>query len=584
MSDSCTDLDCFLTNETLKMKSKKIRYKYISHALVTLALVCGISSCNESVLTETPIDFISTSNAFTSASDVELGVVGLYSLARDWYSNVDEKHMFVYVALGTDEAYNGEDPAGGTMSNWDTEIVPTGSLPLNYWTKAFDLVYQANTVIQGIEGLAWSDESTKNSYLAEARFFRAFAYRILVTLYGDVPLITEPVASAKTDFVRSPKADIYELMEGDFAFGASYLPVRGAEAAAGRLTQGAAWHMLSETYLAQEKFQGAVDAATHVIGDYGYDLMRARFGSQPNHFGNENVYFDLFTKENHNLSTNTEGIWVIQNDPDITGGGSYSGERAFGPAYYRMGNTPDGFKAFRGELYNGAYTGYSDTLGRPVTWVRPTNYTAYYIWESDWSNDYRNAEACVKRNFYFDNPNSAYDGQKIEWSLYSSRSSALKDSTQYIFPYFMKVASPLDHYIDLARSGGGYNHKDLYAIRLAETYLLRAEAYLGLDQTDNAASDINEVRERANAGQISASDVTIDYILDERARELYTEEWRMLTLMRLGKLVERVRQYNDNPLNPGVGIEDFHNLWPIPQTEIDLNTGAVLEQNPGYSE
>ena len=565
------------------MKNKKLAYKYICHALAGMAVIWGISSCDEGVLKETPIDFISTSNAFTSSSDVEMGVVGLYSLARNWYSNVDEKHMFVYVALGTDEAYNGEDPAGGTMSNWDTEITPSGSLPLNYWTKAFDLVYQANTVIAGIEGMEWSDESLKNSYLAEARFFRAFAYRILVTLYGDVPLVTEPVVSAKTDFVRDPKEDIYALMEEDFAFGTENLPVRGEEVAAGRLTQGAAWHMLSETYLAQDKFQEAVDAATHVIKDYGYDLMRARFGSQPDLFGSENVYFDLFTKENHNLSTNTEAIWVIQNDPDVTGGGSYSGERAFGCAYYRMGNTPDGYKAFRGELYDGSYTGYSDTLGRPVAWVRPTNYVAYDIWKGDWNNDYRNAEACIKRNFYFDNPGSAYDGQKIEWSLYSSRSSALKDTTQYLFPYFMKVASPLDHYTDLARSGGGYNHKDLYAIRLAETYLIRAEAYLGLNQKDKAAGDINEVRERSNATPISASDVSTDYILDERARELYTEEWRLLTLMRLGKLVDRVRQYNDDPSNPGVGIEDQHSLWPIPQTEIDLNTGAVLEQNPGYS-
>ena len=566
------------------MKKNKLTDRNLSFIIAAIFLISGTTSCDDSVLKETPIDFISTTNAFGSEADAEMGIVGLYSLARDWYSNVDEKYMFVYVALGTDEAYNGEDPAGGTMTNWDTEITPSGSLPKQYWTTAFDLVYQANTVIAGIESLDWEDETAKNVCLGEARFFRAFAYRILVTMFGDVPLVTEPITSAKTDFVRDPKADIYALMEEDFAFGAENLPVKGEEAAAGRLTQGAAWHLLSETYLAQDKYQDAVDAATHVLDDYGYDLMRSRFGSQPNLFGTENVYFDLFTKENHNLGTNTEGIWVIQNDPDVTGGGVYSGERAFGCAYYRMGNTPDGYKAFRGELYDGSYTGYSDTLSRPVAWVRPTNYVAYDIWKSDWSNDYRNAEACIKRNFYFDNPGSAYDGQKIDWNLYSSRSSALKDTTQYIFPYFMKVATPLDHYTDLARSGGGTNHKDLYAIRLAETYLIRAEAYLGLGETDKAAADINVVRERSNAAPIAATDVTVDYILDERARELYTEEWRLLTLMRLGKVVERVQQYNDDPSNPGVGIGEQHSLWPIPQTEIDLNTGAVLEQNPGYSD
>ncbi|WP_346863369.1 RagB/SusD family nutrient uptake outer membrane protein [uncultured Draconibacterium sp.] len=566
------------------MKKKNLLQKYISAGTLLVILLLGIYACDEGVLEETPLDFISTSNAFNSADDVEMGVVGLYSLARDWYSAVNEKYMFVYVALGTDEAYFGEDPAGGYMSNWDTEITPTGSLPKTYWTKAFDLVYQANTVIAGIESIEWNNEDKKNLYLAEARFFRAFSYRILVTMYGDVPLITEPVTSAKTDFVRDAASNIHALMEEDLAFAAEKLPVRGQEASAGRLTQGAAWQMLSETYLADNKCQDAADAASHVINDYGYGLMTERFGSQPNLFGTENVYFDLFTKENHNLSSNTEAIWVIQNDPDVTGGGFYAGERGFGCAYYRMGNTPDGYKAFRGDLYDNSYTGYSDTLGRPVAWGRPTNYTAYDIWRSDWDNDYRNSEACVKRHFYFDNPSSAYDGMEIDWSLYESRSSAFKDTNQYIYPYFMKVAAPNDHYTDLSRAGGGVNHKDLYAMRLAETYLLRAEAYLGLGDKGLAAADINTVRERSNATPVLAADVSIDYILDERARELFTEEWRMLTLMRLGKLVERVRTYNNNPGNPGASIQDYHSLWPIPQTEIDLNTGAVLEQNPGYEE
>ena len=80
-----------------------------------------------------------------------------------------------------------------------------------------------------------------------------------------------------------------------------------------------------------------------------------------------------------------------------------------------MGNTPDGFKAFRGELYNGAYTGYSDSIGRPVSWIHPTNYAAYDIWRSDWNNDIRNAKHNIKRDFYYDNPNSAYNKKKIDF-------------------------------------------------------------------------------------------------------------------------------------------------------------------------
>jgi hypothetical protein len=158
----------------------------------------------------------------------------------------------------------------------------------------------------------------------------------------------------------------------------------------------------------------------------------------------------------------------------------------------------------------------------------------------------------------------------------------MMDTVQYLYPYFIKAAAPLEHFTDAARSGGGTNHKDVYAMRLAETYLIRAEAWVGLNQPDRAAADLNVLRNRVNAIPVTPDEVTLDYILDERARELYAEEWRMLTLVRLGKLVERVRKYNDNPMRPGLNIQDYHNLWPVPQSEIDRNVDAVLTQNPGY--
>lgn len=116
-------------------------------------------------------------------------------------------------------------------------------------------------------------------------------------------------------------------------------------------------------------------------------------------------------------------------------------------------------------------------------------------------------------------------------------------------------------------------HRDEYHIRLAETYLLRAEAYLGNNDLINAAEDINVVRRRSEVSEISASDVDIDYILDERLRELYTEEFRLLTLTRLGKLAERTAKYN-----PVIGTYAEHNnLWPIPASEIEKKIMAPLE-------
>jgi hypothetical protein len=120
--------------------------------------------------------------------------------------------------------------------------------------------------------------------------------------------------------------------------------------------------------------------------------------------------------------------------------------------------------------------------------------------------------------------------------------------------------------------------RDQYAIRLAETYLLRAEAHLGAGNAASAADDINAVRARAEAPLITAGDVDMGYILDERARELCYEEFRAVTLMRLGMLVERTRA--ENPLMDS--WQDHNNLWPIPFSEIEKNIEAELTQNPGY--
>ena len=551
------------------------------------ALLLTLASCDESMLDENPKDFLTPGNAYSKPAYIEQGIVGLHQYVRTWWT-VNTANTTIVVALGTDEAYTG-DPGGGTMHDYTTNITPSNGIVSTYWKNFYTCIQRANVLIESIKAsddAIWESVEQKNAYMAEPMFLRALAYRSIAVLWGDAPLVTEAFDYVKTDFVRDPKAKLYELMESDLKFAAEHLPAKGHEKAPGRITQGAAWHLLSEVYLTQSKYQLAVDAATHVINDYGYALMTKRFGTKLSKdiFGAGDPYYDLFQMNNHNLAENTEAIWVIQVEPNITGGDGYPSERMYGPAYYRMGNTPDGKLAFKGELYNGAYTGYSDTLGRPVAWVRPTNYMAYDVWKSDWNNDTRNAKYNIKRNFYFNNPASIYNGKKIDWKLYPSgtRTSALLDTMQYIYPYFMKVASPLEHYTDLARSGGGTTHKDIYGMRLAETYLLRAEAYLGLNKKDMAANDINAIRSRVHATPVVPANVTINYILDERARELYTEEWRMITLMRLGKLVERVRQYNDKPLAHGLNIQDYNNLWPIPQTQIDLNVDAVIGQNPGY--
>ncbi len=115
-------------------------------------------------------------------------------------------------------------------------------------------------------------------------------------------------------------------------------------------------------------------------------------------------------------------------------------------------------------------------------------------------------------------------------------------------------------------------------MRLGETYLLKAEAQFKQGKLPDAATTLNMVRARSNASPITGADVTMDFILNERARELVAEENRRMTLMRTGTLVTRVVGRGEGI----TGLTDKNLLLPIPLSEIQLNKDAALEQNPGY--
>jgi hypothetical protein len=132
----------------------------------------------------------------------------------------------------------------------------------------------------------------------------------------------------------------------------------------------------------------------------------------------------------------------------------------------------------------------------------------------------------------------------------------------------------------LTQASSSDQYNNLIYLRLADTYLLLTEALFRQNKLDEAALWINKVRGRSHASPVAAANITIDFILDERSRELVTEEHRRYALLRAGKLVERVQKYNDFA---GPTIANAPLLFPIPQSVIDANTGRKMEQNPGYN-
>jgi hypothetical protein len=559
-----------------------------------IILFAVLVSCNDAdFLKETPKDFLAPENAYATVAGMKQGISGLQRQIR-WFcyqpgdDNYQDEFAVYKGSLGTDIAFHGEDP-GSTrfLCNYLTYLIPTSSYVEHYWQRFFQWVQYSNVLIKAIDESdpsIWANEGQQKAYRAEAQFFRAWAYHHLVSFFGEVPVMEDIVSSAKTDFIRDPLSKAYDLMERDLNDGAQFLPDPGKEEEPGRITKGAALHLLTQVYLMEKKYNEAVTAATKVIDGFGYRLMTERFGQTVDVFGTGDVYLDLFAYGNHNLSENKEAIWVVQFEPPtVTGGGNARTGRAFGPAYFRLASTPDGFKAFRGEFVNGAYTGYSDTLGRGVAWIHPTLFMTHTAWEGNWSNDIRNAPHNIKRDFYYDSPESAYHGKKIDFSEYKEERDRMRDTCQYIYPFFMKMFDPCHVLDNPATSGNGGVYKDMYGMRLGETYLLRAEAYIQLDKKVEAAADVNAIRNRAHAHPVSVDDISLDYVLDESARELYGETSRHIILRRTGKLVERTRKLNNNPRFPGLNIQDYNVLWPIPQSQIDLNIDADFPQNPGYN-
>jgi hypothetical protein len=233
--------------------------------------------------------------------------------------------------------------------------------------------------------------------------------------------------------------------------------------------------------------------------------------------------------------------------------------------------------------------------GRGIGYWEPTYFFSKTVWGDDYSRDYRNSDYMIVRDFKIDNPLAKGFGQ---WMV-KDRWLRAVDTLRRYYPFVMKFSRvgyfPEESYLKnadgtrqktalgediLYNSGMSANvsFMDSYLFRLAGTYLLRAEAYLGNNQKDLAAADINQLRIRANATPVTAAKIDIDYIMDEQLRELYYEDYRVLTLCRLGKFVERSRKYNPGGYNVG----DYQNLWPIPYSEIEKNIFTTMEQNPGY--
>ncbi|MBR0532483.1 MAG: RagB/SusD family nutrient uptake outer membrane protein [Bacteroidales bacterium] len=576
-----------------------MRHNTIIGFVLLPILSLSLASCNESeFLKEEALSFYTPSNSYVTESDFMSAVTTLYSQVRNnlWGTTYGGSPYFV----STDIAKDGRFQLNSTRFGGHTVYcVPTNSVMKSTWDNWYKLVSNANSIIDRAEGASMSNASKKR-FVAEAKFFRAFGYRFLVYLYGGVPLVLNEVTSPKTDYVRASKQEVLNQMADDLQEACAGLPdISSVEE--GRVSNLVAYHLLAETYISLGEYQKAIDAATVVINDPNTAIMTDRFGCMANQnptdpdlkFTQEgDVFWDMYRAGNQSRSSgNKESLWVCQFEVDTNGGllasaggwtingqGANLLERTAGPAYWGLYLDPDGKPGTLGFSQSTYMSG-----GAGVSLMMNTDWWLNDLWESDWDNDIRNAPHNIVRDVVYNNPSSAYYGKSA--LEYVSPTQVAQPWRWYPFP--SKITTPGQHPDDLftdksllaLKGTAGSTYRDQYIFRLAETYLLRAEAYLDAGNAQKAAEDVNVVRERSKANPVAASDVTLDYILDERAREFVYEEPRRIILTRVGKLVERVRKYNE--LNSSE-IQDYHELWPIPQSFIDANVSVTIEQNPGY--
>lgn len=236
----------------------KTRYK-----LLLPMLLLSATACKKDFLDEQPLDFLSTTNSYNTLANFQAATNNLYSLVRIEFYTRNETSPMDYL-YGTDIVFDGS-PSVDRFTNYAATLDPSGNTVNTHWQGLYKIVAEANTIISRLPTSAVSAADQK-VVEGRARFFRAFAYRTLAYMYGDVPLVTDEVTQAAFNYVRAPKADVYKQAIADLTIAAANLPGPAA-VRDGEISSAAAQHLLAEVALAAGQYQQAVTAATAVISD-----------------------------------------------------------------------------------------------------------------------------------------------------------------------------------------------------------------------------------------------------------------------------------------------------------------------------
>ncbi|MBP0902896.1 RagB/SusD family nutrient uptake outer membrane protein [Mariniflexile gromovii] len=492
------------------MKNIKIKSSLFLLVFVTL-FSCADDFIDVKSQDENSEDF------FNTEADYQSALVAAYDMLQA------TAEQFQTAEIASDNTLCGGQDANDTPGKQEIDDMihtPVNAQLRNIWTWMYTGVNRANYIMEFQNKI---DFPNKTSVIAQARFLRAFYYAELVKWFGDVPLAIDKRIQFGEQFSidRTPKADVYALIEQDLIFAAANLPYVQNET--GRITKGAAQALLGKAYLYQNKFQEAGTVLEDLIANGPYDLLSS--AEAVNMFEN-------------NYENNIESVFEIQYSDK--NGGSYD-------CFYCLdGNYAVGFNGIRsydGPLYDFGYS-FNVPVQDAVDAFEPGDIRLEY---------------------------SILDIVKWAEETGATYTEGYEHTGYYNLKYIARKG-------DLNQPDAALtNPNNFRVIRFADVLLMAAEALnRGSISDDRAKIYLNRVRKRAFNDELhnvttSGANLTND-IYKERRVEFVGEGLRFFDLVRTGKAVGTIPGFQSNK----------HELFPIPIQEIELS-GNRWSQNPGYT-
>jgi len=549
---------------------------YIAIAASTLSF----SACSD-FLDEENKSGLTADTFYKTEAGAEALINSCYTPMRFWYG---KERGYSITELGTDIFTGAQGCSEPELQYYNNSLQGSSATMQELWERLYSALNSCNTAIKRIPNSELKS-TLKPVRVAEARFLRAFYLWHIVETWGDVVLSTDEVTAPSNVAVRSSVDDFYKVIKEDLLAAIADLPNTSSEY--GRVNKAVAEAFYARICLYLKDYDGALTYATNVIDNYDYELA-------PKYWD----LIDMATYQNQkeaifvcNYSSNDMYNKSIIEGPDgkdltIRDGGNNA--HMFWVVVYDQVSDKDGKKPVVRSI----------EYGRPFNRYMPTLFYLDLFNEdidSRYEGSFQQVWICNQATNYVQPGDTAilFTKKSISKEIEESKNYVIFDRDSiYHSNGAVKIrnwGTTFQKFYDPTRATTGTqsSSRDAYVIRLAEMYMIAAEAELYRNHAGDAAGYINKLRRRAakegkeNEMEISAADVTIDFILDERAREFGGEQFRWFDLKRTGKLLERVKTYNHDAAS---NIQSHHLVRPIPQSQLDaIINKDEFKQNNGYN-